>query len=175
MANVIVNNIQISFDPDQTKVAQEIFDSFHSLDDQFASADLSTLYENPENTRGWWEENIGAKWARIQDMSLAAGEMMMNIESAWTHVDPFVHRLMEMFNNQCTIRHEWVDEWPTEFGYRVYDHGVFSDEEEFLYTEEEIHEEYNKAHKTTGEPTQDEMWDWVWDWCYSKITEPAEQ
>jgi len=139
MANVIVNNIQVNFDPSVSDVAKQIVEMF-DVEDQFESAPLSGLYENSEPTREWWENNVGAKWARIQDMDLdlESGELTLNIESAWSEVDPFVHRLMEMFNNECVIRHEWVDEFPNWFGYRVYDHGVFSDEEEFMYTEEEI-------------------------------------
>ena len=104
MANVIVNNIQVNFDPSVSDVAKQIVEMF-DVEDQFESAPLSGLYENSEPTREWWENNVGAKWARIQDMDLdlESGELTLNIESAWSEVDPFVHRLMEMFNNECVI------------------------------------------------------------------------
>lgn len=164
MANHIVNTIIVRFEKNKQELAQRLFDSMNG------AGRLDALYESPQDTRGWWETHIGAKWARLQDMEVSDGEFYLNIESAWHEIEPFVNRLNELFEDECEIRHEWVDEMPTWFGFRLYEQGRCSHEFIRELTEEELQQEYRDNHDG-AEPTEDAMWDWMWDWCYDQIGE----
>ena len=164
MANAVVNTITITFPDRQRKTAETIIEKLESTNL------LSEIYDDPQDSRGWWEQHIGAKWARIQEMELSDDELYLNIESAWAEVEPLVNRLLDLFDDECEIRHEWVDEMPTWFGYRLYDHGNIAEDFERQMDEEELVQEYRDAH-AGKDPDDDELWDWMWDWCYEQISE----
>lgn len=164
MANHIINTITVRFSKEQEEIAENILQILAETDN------IANLYESPEFSRGWFENHIGAKWARIQDMELSENQLYLNIESAWNAIDSFVFHLSGLFSDECDIRHEWVDESPTYFGYRVYEQGSVSDEFERYLSEEELEQEFRKCNPDK-DLTEDNLWDWQWDWCYDQILE----
>ena len=179
MANHVDNIIEIQYDKNDEnaqKFLQSIYDlGMNSYDNE---SSLSDVFENPENTITWWSDNIGAKWAYINDLDSPPedGFFYMNITSAWSEVRPFVEHISRMLNDKCKITLQFIDEMPNFIGCLVMNNGDI----EYDYYEEEIHDliEQEKEIRMIAEnksfESDDEMYDWVWDWKWDYIHDMIE-
>lgn len=170
MANHVNNFITVEFPPSQEGVVNSILDTVVKNDN------IHCLYENPVMSRDWYEKNIGAKWARFNDDPYIEDNVLsLNIESAWHEISPFIDRLNEMTNCECTIRHEFVDEMPNFVGNRVYENGrvykelIIEDMEEMIEEEAEIREKAEGLSFEDSSEREDWIWDWKWDFVYGKM------
>ena len=91
MANHVTNIIVIEY-PESQK--EKILDIYESMKSELFTEIYEPVDENLQNTRSWWEQNIGAKWVRLQDIEEPEeGSFMINLESAWSEVGPLVERI----------------------------------------------------------------------------------
>lgn len=177
MANNVTNIIEIEYDKDDDHIT-EVLDKLVSLMDE--DEPLTEMYEESENTRAWWENNIGAKWAYIEDYEGPMdGYCRINIVSAWTQVTEFVEHLNELMEFSGKVTHQYMDEMPNFGGYAIYENGTIVKEMDIPDLFERIEEEANirkAAENILFESVHEEndwMWDWMWDYAYSMI-EPEE-
>lgn len=168
MANEVSNILDITFPEEMRNRVEEIMDRINEEDN------LHCVYDNVEMTRDWYENNIGAKWARLNDAaSVDYGSAYLNVGSAWHEISGFVKRFNELTDNQCTIRHEFVDEAPLFAGVRVYEKGEMIHEDVYENLEEMLEEETKKRSKGKTFESEEEkrewMWDWMWDYVYGLV------
>ena len=168
MANSVTNIIEIEYPENQKEAIIKI----HVM---IKSESFNELYEDSENTRTWWEENIGAKWVRLQDMDMDLPEdnkFMFNLESAWAEVGGLVGRINELTNSECVISHTFIDEMPNFAGIRVYEDGEISKEyvdwdmTETIENEACIREIAESRNFTNDSDRWEWMWDWKWDFVH---------
>lgn len=179
MANHVDNIIEIHYDKNDEnaqKFLQSIYDlGMNSYDNE---SSLSDVFENPENTIAWWSDNIGAKWAYINDLDAPPedGFFYVNITSAWSEVRPFVNYISERLNHKCKITLQFIDEMPNFIGCLVMNNGDI----EYDYYEEEIDDliqqekEIRMIAENKSFESDDEMDDWVWDWKWEYIHDMIE-
>jgi len=136
---------------------------------------IHLLYEDSEETREWWETNIGAKWAYIEDFTYDDTTAEITIVSAWSAVTPFVEFINEQTNNETTINFTYVDEMPNFLGRITYEKGDIVDEYDepdmWSLIEEESDLRMKREDKTfsTESDKTDWMWDWMWDFVYETL------
>ena len=134
------------------KPVYELFDTWDDTEDR--------------DTRGWWVDNIGAKWCHFIDV----GDDSMHFESAWGYPDALFLRIHQEAckidpNVVMTIRYD--DEMPNFFGSAVYANGEMYDEE---YWDDESYnnlelkfywdeEEEGAEEPEDFEPTYDRMYE----------------
>lgn len=89
----------------------------------------------------WGCENVGAKWAHIED----ADEYYVNICSAWSPVLPYVERLNDyllQFDEDCSVKCQYEDEFRNFIGvYRG------SSNEHYEVDGSELTEEFESKYK----------------------------
>ena len=104
MANHVVNIITIRFSSDKRDTVNNIIHTLRELEV------IHSLYENGEDTYSWYSENVGAKWARLNDEPECDDtEAYINIESAWAEVTGFVKHLCSLIGLTllgCSVCHE---------------------------------------------------------------------
>lgn len=177
MANHVTNILEIEYDPSDTET-ERILQKLIDLEED--GRDLSEMYESSENTRTWWENNIGAKWAYVEDWDGPKdGYCRVNIVSAWAQVTEFVEHLNEITQFSCDITHQYLDEMPNFGGYAVYKKGTIVkefDEPDMWARIEEESELRMKEENLSFDDDREEhdwRWDWMWDFAYGMI-EPEE-
>ena len=107
MANNVQNIIEIEYgDP----VLREFFEKIGKIHENNTS--LSDLYDGVQDTREWWENNIGAKWAYIEDFELDENWCRIVLVSAWSPLDHFVKFIDEQTYHRCRITFQYIDEMP---------------------------------------------------------------
>ena len=177
MANHVTNIIEIEYDANDNEVT-EILEKLISLFDE--DTPLTEMYEEHQDTRTWWEQNIGAKWAYIEDFEGPDnGYCRVNIVSAWAQVTEFVEHLNELMGFTGKVTHQYMDEMPNFGGYNIYENGTVVKEFEIpdLYEKIEEEAEVRKASENLvfedRHEENDWMWNWMWDYAYEMI-EPEE-
>jgi len=177
MANHVTNIIEIEYDKNDTQVT-EILEKLLDLWEE--DEPLTEMYEKSENTRTWWEQNIGAKWAYIEDFEGPFdGYCRVNMISAWAQVTEFVEHLNELMGFTGKVTHQYMDEMPNFGGYTIYENGTVVKELNIPDLFEKIEEEaeIRKASENLVFEAHHEenewMWDWMWDFAYEMI-EPEE-
>ena len=173
MANNVQNIIEIKYDGQEyIKSFLEKIGSIHTKDEA-----LDTLYDDSENTRSWWEDNIGAKWAYIEDFEYDDTSATLTIVSAWSQVTPFVEYLDNQTNNETSIKFTYIDEMPNFIGYMNYENGEVIHEYEEMDMWSVIEKEAKVRAKKENKNFQDEdeerdwMWDWMWEFVHETISE----
>ena len=177
MANQVTNIIEIFYGKNDTHVT-EVLEKLADLYDK--EKGLNEMYESSEDTRAWWENNIGAKWAYIEDMEGPEdGWCRINIVSAWSQVTEFVEHLNELMEFSAKVTHQYLDEMPNFGGYVIYENGTIVeefDEPDMWGRIEEESELRKKEENLTFADDHEEndwRWDWMWDYAYGMI-EPGE-
>jgi len=180
MANNVSNTIEIRYDKTNEemnafcKKVQETYENNRPLTDIF-----DTYIEETCNTRIWWEDNIGAKWAYFEDSYYDPGLLEFHIQSAWGEVRPLVEYISSMLNNECSIMHTYIDEMPNFAGCYVLVEGEmvyeFDDQDltETLNEEAQVRMNEQNIEFETEDEFYDWMWDWKWDYVHDLI-EPEE-
>ncbi len=91
MANEVSNILDITFPEEMRDRVEEIVNRINEEDN------LHCVYDNVEMTRDWYENNIGAKWARLNDApTVDYGSAYLNVGSAWHEISGFVERFNEL-------------------------------------------------------------------------------
>lgn len=177
MANHVNNTIEIYYDKNDDNTTQ-ILQKLAALYEE--DKGLESMYENSEETRSWWENKIGAKWAYIEDMEGPEdGWCRINIVSAWHQVTEFVEHLNELMQFSGKVTHQYIDEMPNFAGYTIYENGTVVkeyDEPEMWERIEEEAEIRKKAENLTFDNEHEEndwRWNWMWDFVY-ELVEPEE-
>ena len=170
MANNVQNIIEIEYsDP----VLREFFEKIGKIHENDAS--LSDLYEGVEDTREWWENNIGAKWAYIEDFELDESWCRIVLVSAWAPLDHFVKFIDEQTYYRCRITFQYIDEMPNFAGYSIIENGEqvqeldIPDMWELIEEEKQIRLKAENPVFTEDYEERDWMWDWMWDFVYETI------
>ena len=165
MANHVNNIIEITFPDSQSNTINSILKKLVKEDN------LHCLYESYENTIEWYNDHIGAKWTRFNDVPyIDDNSFHLCIESAWSEISPFIDHINYLTDNECSIRHKFIDECPTFVGSRLYDNGEMIDEIYLDDIEKLIDEEANRRSVNEGvEDTEDWRWDWMWDFVYESM------
>ena len=170
MANNVQNIIEIEYgDP----VLREFFEKIGAIFDKDTS--LSDLYEGVQDTREWWENNIGAKWAYIEDFELDESWCRIVLVSAWSPLDHFVKFIDEQTYHRCRITFQYIDEMPNFAGYYIMENGEqvkeldIPDMWEVIEEEKEIRLKAERPVFTEGYEERDWLWDWMWDFVYETI------
>ena len=173
MANHVTNTIEIEYDRADKKT-EEILERLVNL--RANEEELSVLYENPQNTRTWWENNIGAKWAYVDDWEgPVGGYCRVGIVSAWSQVTEFIEHLNEITEFSCDITHQYLDETPNFGGYAIYEKGTVVSEFDEPDMWDRIEKEADIRKKEENLVFEDEyeerdwMWDWMWDFAHDIV------
>jgi len=171
MANNVQNIIEISYNGEDH--IRSFFEKIENIKRNNDSIDL--LYEESEETRDWWERNIGAKWAYIEDFYFDESSATLTIVSAWAEVAPLVRFIDEQTNKETKIHFTYIDEMPNFIGRVTYENGEIVDkyEEMDMWTviEEEaaIREKAENKNFADGGERNDWLWDWMWDFVYETL------
>ena len=165
MANHVNNIIEITFPDSQSNNINSILGKLVKEDN------LHCLYDSYENTIEWYNDHIGAKWTRFNDVPyIDDNSLHVHIESAWSEISPFIDHINYLTDNECSIRHQFIDECPTFVGSRLYDNGEIIDEIYLDDIEKLIDDEANRRSVNEGvEDTEDWRWDWMWDFVYESM------
>ena len=155
MANNV--NSYISFE----NLSQEAYDFLEKLmpDYQTSSDEIvAKIYDAPEDTREWYEENIGAKWINFEDIS---GEGM-TIVTAWSAPEAFYKSLYEKMvslnSPDAMLWASFDDEMPNFVG--VYGLGP----NDYDYEEYLDEEDYEQCIGCTPHCKTDDGWEHNEDW-----------
>lgn len=176
MANHVDNIIEVFYDKDDENAIQFLTKLYECREKDLP---LSSLYDQKSyvDDRGWWENNIGAKWAYINDLDRPPedGFFYVNITSAWSSVAPFVDHISEMLNHNCRITHQYIDEMPNFAGCKIIDKGKVTyhlDDDEVYETieaEAKIREKAESLHFDSEEERDDWIWNWKWDFVHELV------
>lgn len=174
MANNVDNIIEVFYDQNDQNAVDFLTRLYECKDKDLS---ISTLYESSEDNRSWWEENIGAKWAYINDVDQPPedGFFYINITSAWSQISEFVNHISKSLNDKCKITHQYIDEFPNFAGCCIIDNGSVTYSKEDPDMIETIYDEANKRQAkerlTFGseEAREDWIWDWKWDFIHDFV------
>jgi hypothetical protein len=170
MANHVVNIITIRFSSDKRDTVNNIIHTLRELEV------IHSLYENGEDTYSWYSENVGAKWARLNDEPECDDtEAYINIESAWAEVTGFVKHLCSLIG-ECEISHSYMDEMPNFGGTRRYVNGEMVAENHIDDMWSVIEKESDRliAEQNLSFDSEYDLNDWRWDWMWDFAYEQAE-
>jgi hypothetical protein len=169
MANHVTNLISIRFSSDKRDIVNNIIETIKEK--EF----IHCLYENGNDSYSWYSENVGAKWARLNDEPWCdENEAEINIESAWAEVDPFVQHLCSLIGD-CVIEYSFMDEMPNFGGTRKYENGELVAENHIEDMWGEIERETDRLLAEQNLSFEDEhvrndwRWEWMWEFAYEKI------
>ena len=171
MANNVQNVIEIRYNGDP--VLREFFEKIGDIHKNDTS--LSDLYKKSKDTREWWENNVGAKWAYIEDFELDESWCRIVLVSAWSPLDHFVKFIDEQTYHQCRITFQYIDEMPNFAGYYIIENGDqvkeldIPDMWELIDEEKEIRLKAESPVFTEDYEERDWKWDWMWDFVYDTI------
>jgi len=171
MANNVQNIIEIEHKGDGR--VDEFLQKIQSLFERDGS--ISDLFSSSEDTRQWWENAIGAKWAYIEDFELHENYCRLTMVSAWSPLEPFVEYIDDQTGNSAKITFQYIDEMPNFAGYTIRDRGDIIEEKDFPDMWDMIDEEADirkKAENLTfsDESTENDWkWDWMWDFVYDTV------
>ena len=147
---------------------------------------------NEDDSWEWYRENIGAKWAHIDD----GEDDYINIVSAWSPVSEFCTKLVEYLaqtDPKVVIRHQYEDEFRNFVGIQIFwsddeisecDHYEMQDSEiddhmseRFIEWGEDDFDLYDYSEKYDCVPIE-ELDGFVWDWMeeqWADLYEPFKQ
>ncbi len=169
MANNVDNIIEIFFDSKD----QNAIEFLNKIYDLGKDGDISSLFEEPGTDRAWWEKNIGAKWAYVNDVDSPPenGFFYVNITSAWGPVLDLVNHISNCLDNRCRIEHQYIDEMPNFAGCRIIKDGDVV----YDFSDEDLHETLEKEKKirmlaeSRSFESEQEEGDWFWDWKWEYV------
>lgn len=123
---------------------------------------VESLFDNVENTRDWWIENLGAKWWYLDDVSIGDTDVYLNWTSAWDFTEGLLWKLSDFLRDvipDTTIQGTFEDE-----GYGFI--GAFASNQQFrdveyFYPDEDFFEdpEYKDEDDCWTEAFYDQMTD----------------
>ena len=171
MANNVQNIIEITYKPNP--VVYKFFEKIGNILKNNES--LSNLYEGNEDTRDWWEENVGAKWAYIEDFDLDEDYCRITLVSAWSPIESFVEFIDKSTGNVAHICFQYIDEMPNFAGYNIRKNGKIIEEKdvpdmwELIDEEAEVRKIKENVVFNENFTESDWKWDWMWDFVYDTI------
>jgi hypothetical protein len=147
------------------------------FDDPMTNSDAGQVFEEREETREWYLNNLYSKWCTLEDVEIYDGCANILTCSAWSYPEGFVVHILERL---CEVQEETIttfvtyeDEMPNFIGCEVYvdaicEDGVqFEDEEiEEMYIQHssdysEIYNEIKRLEEDDGDT--DELYDKLYD------------
>ena len=142
MANHVMTTITIEgneklmkFLEEKRKLTEE-----RNKEDQYLAI-IGAFYDGIQNDRGWFAENVGAKWCYHEEFWVGDNETEISTTSAWYYPEEFVKHLFEVCNNidpECSISGDYEDESYSPVGaFAINKNGFYQDEEDdFEYPDE---------------------------------------
>ena len=121
---------------------------FSKIDDAIATADFLPEWDGEYPSQDWMQEQVGAKWAYIED----AEENWFRIVSAWSSIFPFVQKLgyhLESLDPRVRLELTYVDECHNFAGAAVFTENGWD-------VEEEEHTFFENIFENTGVAFDDE-------------------
>ena len=110
-------------------------------EDQYLAL-IGAFYDDIQNDRGWFGENVGAKWCYHDDFWVGDEESEITTTSAWYYPEEFVKHLFRVCRDidpECSISGDYEDEsYSPVGGFAINKNGFRQDEEDdFDYPDEE--------------------------------------
>jgi len=143
MANHVMTTITIDgneklmkFLEEKRKLTEE-----KNKEDQYLAL-IGAFYDDIQNDRGWFGENVGAKWCYHDDFWVGDEESEITTTSAWYYPEEFVKHLFRVCRDidpECSISGDYEDEsYSPVGGFAINKNGFRQDEEDdFDYPDEE--------------------------------------
>lgn len=140
MANNMTTSIVIEGNEELMNYLKERKEAVDSGDDCYLSF-VGSFYDNMENDRSWFIDNVGAKWCYHEDFWVESDTSEITLVSAWyTPIDLLVklYELCSKVDSECNIYGTYEDESYSPIGGFVVDkNGFNSEEEEVEYPNED--------------------------------------
>lgn len=165
MANHVTNSIVIRYGADREGIVSDIVDKIA------IEGNVHCVYDQWEDTREWYEDHIGSKWVRLNDVPYCdEKEANLYFESAWDEIDPFVRHLCDIIG-ECEIEHSFMDEMPNFGGTRKYVNGELVAENYVGNLWDLIEGEVKRRMKeeNLSFPNESQYDDWKWDWMWDFV------
>jgi len=143
MANHVMTTITIDgneklmkFLEEKRKLTEE-----KNKEDQYLAL-IGAFYDDIQNDRGWFGDNVGAKWCYHDDFWVGDEESEITTTSAWYYPEEFVKHLFRVCRDidpDCSISGDYEDEsYSPVGGFAINKNGFHQDEEDdFEYPDEE--------------------------------------
>jgi hypothetical protein len=132
MANNMTTSIVIEGNEELMNYLKERKEAVDSGDDCYLSF-VGSFYDNMENDRSWFIDNVGAKWCYHEDFWVESDTSEITLVSAWyTPIDLLVklYELCSKVDSECNIYGTYEDESYSPIGGFVVDKNGFNSEEE---------------------------------------------
>ena len=131
MANNMTTSIVIEGNEELMNYLKERKEVVDSGDDYLSF--VGSFYDNMENDRSWFIDNVGAKWCYHEDFWVESDTSEITLVSAWyTPIDLLVklYELCSKVDSECNIYGTYEDESYSPIGGFVVDKNGFNSEEE---------------------------------------------
>jgi len=170
MANHVMTTITIDGNEEVMKFLEEKrkITEERNKDDQYLAL-IGAFYEDIQNDRGWFGENVGAKWCYHDDFWVEDGEAEICTTSAWYYPEEFVKHLFEVCSKidpECSISGDYEDEsYSPVGGFAIDKNGFHNDEEDdFEYPDEEDYvNEEGETDYDTYDTAMEEFYDLIYE------------
>lgn len=140
MANNMTTSIVIEGNEELMNYLKERKEVVDSGDDRYLSF-VGSFYDNMENDRSWFIDNVGAKWCYHEDFWVESDTSEITLVSAWYTPINLLEKLYELcskVDSECNIYGTYEDESYSPIGGFVVDeNGYNSEEEEVEYPNED--------------------------------------
>lgn len=140
MANNMTTNIVIEGNEELMNYLKERKEVVDSGDDCYLSF-VGSFYDNMENDRSWFIDNVGAKWCYHEDFYVEDDTSEITLVSAWYTPINLLEKLYELCSKvdpKCNVYGTYEDEGYSPIGGFVVDeNGYNSEEEEVEYPNED--------------------------------------
>lgn len=162
MANYVKNEITVTGNEQVQNKMKEFMDIFHSSDERMDTKFFAKVfYKNPKfggDSNGWYINNIGTKWAYMEDI---LDDTEFIVTSAWSPVTDFTQHLynilVELDPDVC-VENRFEDEGFNPVGGMVVYKGMYS-----------YGEEYDFEYPDEDEMDEDDDYDELMDEFYNDI------
>ena len=145
MANDMTTNITISGNKELMTFLEGKHTEVFNGEDRYLSF-VDAFYDDMENDRGWFIDNVGAKWCYHEDFWVDDNEAGITLISAWYPPIELIEKLYEVcikIDENCEITGTYQDEsFSPVGGFIMNDKGFNSEEDELEYPDEDDYKGY---------------------------------
>ena len=167
MANDMTTNITISGNKELMVFLEGKHAEVDSGEDRLLSF-VDAFYDDMENDRGWFTDNVGAKWCYHEDFWVDDNESGINLISAWYPPIELIEKLYEVcvkIDENCEITGTYQDQsFSPVGGFIMNGKGFNSEEDELVYPDENDYigddgEVDDELYESATEDFYNNLWD----------------
>jgi len=162
MANYVKNEITVIGNEQVQNKMKEFMEIFQSSDKRMDTKFFAEVfYKNPqfgEESNGWYIDNLGTKWAYMEDIN---EDTEFTVTSAWSPVTEFIQHLYNILvelDPDVSVENRFEDEGFNPVGGMVVYNGMYS-----------YGEEYDFEYPNEDEMDEDDDYDKLMDDFYENI------